>query len=193
MAALAILAFPAHANTVGSISLIGCGSAGSGCPNGTYSFSIGATSATLTIHVTGPVNSQNNFVSAVNLGFTASSNIHVTGGSTSFGGTWTFTTGPVTNAGCGSSSGAFICAASSPGVHIAQGGTYTWTWNYTLVGNAPIASPSNVHIGVNYDPHNGFIVSQTGATNPVPEPGSLALLGTGLLSLAGIVRRRYLG
>ena len=36
----------------------------------------------------------------------------------------------------------------------------------------------------------GFVVTTPGSPTPVPEPGTLTLVGTSLLSLAGVVRRR---
>ena len=50
-------------------------------------------------------------------------------------------------------------------------------------GSAPVAGPVSTF--------QGNLVATTGTgTSVTPEPSSIALLGTGLLSLAGIVRRR---
>jgi hypothetical protein len=73
------------------------------------------------------------------------------------------------------------------------GGSYSWTWTYSLVDPTKIFAVDQVTIKTNYGLHNGLIVSQTGAspTNPVPEPATLGMVGTGLLAAAGLLRRRY--
>jgi hypothetical protein len=45
--------------------------------------------------------------------------------------------------------------------------------------------------GSNCGPYTGF-ANGTPGTSTVPEPGTLGLLGTGLISLGGLVRRRFL-
>ena len=177
-----------YADTMGSLSLSDCGSGQSGCPAATYIFDITGTSASLTIHITGAVTAGvNDHIGGVDLGFTPSNNLvglTVTGPDAE---TWTPSVSSLNNSGCGSNSGAFACTFATPGVLIQQGGTYTWTWNYTLTDASWISGVSDVHIGANYDPHNGLIVSETGATGAVPEPGSL---GLALVGLAGICLSR---
>jgi hypothetical protein len=188
--ALALWSCPARASSIASFSLPGCDTTTGGCPAATYSFNITATSATLTIHITGPVTGTNNEITGVDLGFTPSNNflglITVTGPNAG----WFASSGSLNNGGCGPNMGAFICASGL--VHISQGGTYTWTWNYTLKHPTNIAPSGSVHTGANYGPASGLIVSQTGTptTPTVPEPSVLALTGTGLLALGGFFRRK---
>jgi hypothetical protein len=184
----------AMADTVGTLTLTDCGGGGN-CPGAKYDFSIGTTSASLTITINEAPTSSNDYITAVDLGFTASGNI--TGLSlTAFPSTgWTATTGSLSSGGtCGVNSGAFVCASASPltSLLIAQNGTYTWTWTYNAIDPSLIAADGSVHVGAEYGPNangsfNGLIVSQT---TSVPEPASLTLLGAGLLALAGLARLR---
>jgi hypothetical protein len=87
-------------------------------------------------------------------------------------------------------------------------GPVTWTLvtlangthNYTLTGsvsgwNAGGAATQGVTVQLTINTGKGFFNGSTtissGDTNiVVPEPGSLSLLGTGLLGLAGVIRRK---
>lgn len=194
---LALLVFLAcgtvtRADQIGSLTLGNCGTAGTQCPAATYSFDVGSTTASLTIDITGPVTaSLDNYITGVDLGFTSQA-LNVTGFSSLPSGSWTNSdfTASLGNKGCGTNNGAFLCA-SGTGVQISQGGEYIFTWTYSPIDMNLVDAVGDIHIGANYGPHNGLIVSQSGAT-PAPEPSSLLLL-LGGLSAFGLVfalRRR---
>jgi PEP-CTERM motif len=191
---------PAKADSIGSFSLSDCGSGGSGCPGAVYSFDVTTTSATLTIEITGALTTGvNDHIMGVDLGFAPSGDVSgLTLSSVSGPGNslllWnTVDTGSLSNGGCGSNGGAFVCASSATptpdGVAIVTGDTYSWTWSYNPISAADIDAASDVHVGANYDPHTGLIVSQTMGGQAVPEPGTLTLFATGLISLLAWRRR----
>jgi hypothetical protein len=54
-------------------------------------------------------------------------------------------------------------------------------------------APGTVHYTItqdNHDPIGGTVTGPVGS--PVPEPSSLALLGSGILGMAGMLRRKFL-
>ena len=126
----------------GSILLTGC--PGTGCPDATYAFTVSNTTASLTIHIAndGTLNSTNDLIQGVDLGFTPSANISglsVNGptGTSS----WTDGTGSISSNKCGGNSGAFVfdCAlvsgsiSNSIALSITGSDSYTWTWTYGFI------------------------------------------------------------
>jgi hypothetical protein len=169
---------------------------------------VGGCTVTLTINTAALTNpSKTAYIDAV--AFKLGSGATFTGTLTApSGATWTTSTTSL-NSGhsgpCQSTNGDVqtCSAAGSPLIGVATGGTLMWTWTGVQGTDTNIS-----HVGYQYNNGtattasqlNGLIVScgydsngntSCGGTPPgVSEPGSLAILGIGMVGLAGLLRRR---
>lgn len=108
--------------------------------------------------------------------------------------------GGVDASGCNGKGGAggFVCfqnvSASDPGP---ASGKYTFEFAVTMPGTDALTASSDIRIDfnktlVNTNKNNLGITSMgiTIQPGPTPEPASLLLLGTGLLAMGGVIRRK---
>ena len=96
--------------------------------------------------------------------------------------------GPLGGMGPIGSNASFIDIALSP--TLALGSVYEWKVSFD---STSLIDESEWHVGARYTSarhRNGWVISETGSSSPVPEPTSALLFGAGLLTVGVATRRR---
>ncbi len=187
---------------------IGPGSCGS-CLGSSYTLSYTTTAnpnafdVFLTVNTTGFTNSNTDSLNAVSLKIVAQSS-DITSVSLVAPIPATFSTtiaGGLNASGCSGNGGGFFCSESSGnGLQVGHAGNiYTFEWLVTVGAPGDLLTGIDAaHVKalyVNVDGQQNGITSEDitldpGTTPHVPEPSTLLLLGTGLVSAAGAIRKK---
>lgn len=185
-----------------------------GCPAATYTLTVtgtpsefaSGTGLTVTLTVsTDPgatITSGTSYISAVafNLaegsGLSAASLYSTSGISGSLTDWSTNISQNASNGNCSGNGSGWVCSdVTSSGAWtdaaVTTGGSLSWTWNNVDIGGALNMDPTTWSLQVKYNndtgTKNGVLISES--PTGVPEPGTLVLLGTGLIPLLGFGRR----
>lgn len=101
------------------------------------------------------------------------------------GPTGALTGGPLNGRGCSGTNGSFLCVDLAP--ELARGGVYTWQIRFGAT-----AILDEWHVGARYtspNHRNGWVISESGPANPIPEPSAALVFGLGMLVASGLVRK----
>jgi hypothetical protein len=108
---------------------------------------------------------------------------------------WTIVPGGINAGGCDGSGSGFVCAEANALTFAAAvpDGTYSWVFDLTTTGL--FTGKDEATIKARYTDNGGNkvgdLVSENITLQAIPEPSSMLLLGSGLLGLAGGLRRRF--